>query len=306
MTPVSPDTTDAVRGERAASGAWYRRILAEPFVGFALAACAIFLLHGAIRPADQVTITLNAGSLELAVQNRAALLSRDLTRQERQTVINTLADQEILVREAVDRGLHLLDPATRKRLVDQMHFLMASEAPEPTRADLEQLQAENPKRYRTPRSVSFTHVFFETDKAAALRLLGELDAGGQPAPDAGDRFWLGSNMEGYTVSQLLTVLGYDFVTALPDLPVGKWSGPVQSARGWHLVHLTGFNDPQPLPPDELQRRLRSDWNDRHRDITYDDQLDVMRARYRIEWPESRELTGVGEAVSLAPTSRTGG
>ena len=273
-------TTSKARGARAAR--FLKHMAREPLVGFAAAALAIFTFNAMMAEPEQETILLAPESVELMMDNRAALMGRDLTQEERQQVVRDLADQEVLVREAVRLGLYMHDPKTRKRLIDQMHFLMAKRAPEPSREDLERLRADRPNRYLFPRTISFDHVFFVSGPEPVQALLQNLAEDGAAPDGAGDRFWLGRRLEDYTVSQLLTLLGSDFVQSLDTLEPGAWAGPIRSARGWHAVRITARHDPKPLPDQELQRRLREDWEAEYRRQTYDAQLADMRRHYRID------------------------
>ncbi|WP_171052599.1 peptidyl-prolyl cis-trans isomerase [Ruegeria sediminis] len=275
-----------------------RHLSREPLVGFTMMALAIFGFDAMIGEPEQETIVLSPDSVELLIDNRAAMLGRDLTQEERQQIFQNLADQEVLVREAVKLGLYMHDPITRKRMIDQMHFLMAKRAPDPTREDLERLRAERPDRYLYPRTISFEHVFFMADPEPARQLLLDLTDGAAVPDGAGDRFWLGQQLEEYTISQLLTLLGHDFVQSLNRLEPGTWAGPVRSARGWHVLRIIAFHDPKPLPDRELQRRLREDWEAAYRRQTYDAQLADMRQHYRVDLADTPpdDVRNVSELV----------
>ena len=217
------------------------------------------------------------------------LIGRALTPAERAEVVDTLVRQEILVREASARGLHLLDSKTRERLVTQMYFVMTEDAPDPSPEDLKALKDANPEQYMYPESVSFDHVFFETDRDAALALMQKIDAGVALPEGAGDRFWLGSRLEYYTPAQVETVLGADFGAALTELEPGMWTGPIRSGRGWHLVRLEAFYPQQPLAADTLDQKLREDWIQFYRERSFGNRLADMRASYTIVLPSEEEV-----------------
>lgn len=261
------------------------KFLREPLVLFSLTAAFVFGLHALAAPDRGQTIEITSATIDAAVENREMLISRGLTAKEHEELVEQILNQEILVREAVAKGIHLHDSKTRARLVTQMHFVMSEDAPEPSSEDLARLQAQDPERYMLPKTVSFDHVFFEKDKLAALALKSRIDAGEIVAEDTGDRFWLGNRMEFYTAPQILTVLGSGFATELMDLTPGVWSGPIRSGRGWHLVRLDAFHPAAPLPQADLERVLREVWKKEFREATFNAQLNEMRAAYRIVLPE---------------------
>ena len=96
----------------------------------------------------------------------------------------------------------------------------------------------------TPRKVTFEHVFFETNPSEADAWYKLARSQGDIPADVGDMFWLGRRMEQYSASQLLTVLGDEFVKQLKDLPLNEWSEPIQSARGAHIVRLEEVHEPR--------------------------------------------------------------
>jgi PPIC-type PPIASE domain len=275
------------------------KLLREPLVMFSLTAVAVFGLHGLTTENTDNRIEFDAETIAGSLALRQELIGRLLTPNERSEIIDTLIRQEILVREASARGLHLHDSKTRKRLVNQMYFVMTEDAPEPSPAELKGLYETNPEKYMFPESVSFEHVFFETDKAAASAMMDQINAGADVPEDAGDRFWLGNRLEHYTPAQIGTVLGMGFGASLKDLEPGKWTGPIRSGRGWHLVLLEGFTPPQPLPPEELDRILREDWTKAYRARSFQARLGDMRAAYTVTLPSDAEIAATKQRLQTA-------
>ena len=261
---------------------WFAR---EPLLGFLILGGGIFLLNYLVSGTERQQVVLTSAAVADLVRMRSELLDRPLAPDEREALVRDYVDREILIREAVARGLHLNDSRVRKRLTDKMNFLLSEEPPEPAAADLQALYDADPRRYRTPKSTSFEHIFFTKHKAAAEPLMVRIRAGEEPAEDAGDKFWLGRQMREYTAGQLLTLLGYKFERALRALPVGEWQGPLRSGRGWHLVRVLARHEPRDLPQPERLRRLRADWDAGHREKSREHRLAELRAHYDIVLPE---------------------
>ena len=234
-------------------------LLREPLLGFALCGALIFSLYAIFAEPDRQHIVITSEMVDDLVQDQEALLGRPINLSEREILIRQFVDREILIREAYVRGLDQRDGRVRHLLVDKMFFLINEEPPEPTAADLQALYTTHADQYRTPKAVSFTHVFFESDRAAAERLLPDLQAGRVQAENAGYAFWLGHHLEYMNKTNMSAVLGTDFAKVLMALEAGVWKGPLASARGWHLVRIDAHHEPQPLPQEQLQVRLREDW-----------------------------------------------
>ena len=269
---------------------WFTR---EPLLGFLILGGVLFVLNYLVNEPERDEIVLTPAAVEDLVQMRSELLSRPLVRAEREALIHDYVDQEILIREAVARGLNLNDSRVRKRLIDKMNFLLSEEPPEPTGVDLQALYDADPGRYRTPKTTSFEHIFFTRDKAAAEALLDRIQAGEAPDADAGDKFWLGRQMRQYSAGQLLTLLGYKFERALQKLPVGEWQGPIRSGRGWHLVRVLARHEPEELPEQERLRLLRGDWDASYREQSRERRLAELRDHYEAVLPEPSD-DGAGQ------------
>jgi parvulin-like peptidyl-prolyl isomerase len=84
-------------------------------------------------------------------------------------------------------------------------------------------------------------------------------------------------------------MGASFLRAMPELPFDEWSGPIRSGRGWHLIRMTGVQEPGPLPDWELQARLLDDWHRSQWMTARQDALRDFARRYDIRLPEIEQL-----------------
>jgi len=244
------------------------------------------------------TIELNAAAIAQKRDAQAAGLGRSLSPAENQALIDSMVNQEVLVREAAALGIHLKNADVRKHLVLAMEHVLAVDVPQPSDANLASLQQRQPERYMTPETVTFEHIFFKTDEAGAEALAQDLARGEVASESAGDAFWLGRHMENYGYAQLLAVLGPGFTASLKDLPIGQWAGPVQSGRGWHLVRVESFQGPIQLPEADLNRRLLDDWARDYRITSLDRQLASMKKKYQIQVPEASKTPGLKTSIGF--------
>ncbi len=233
----------------------------EPLFGFALAGGLIFGLYASFGSDGRQRIVITPEMIRDMVQLREQVLDRPIVPAERLLLIEAYVEREILVREAMALGLHQRDGQVRHRLADKMAFLLREDPSEPTVADLQALYDNEPKRYQTPATVTFEHAYFASDSASAKRWLQDLKAGqttAATAATAGDTFWMGRRLQRISQKEIAAVMGTDFARELMAQPVGEWSGPLRSERGWHVVRVEQHQSPQPLPNDLLQQQLRRD------------------------------------------------
>ncbi len=253
-----------------------KSLLREPLIGFLALGAVIFWLDG-VRSGPEV-ITVDPAVIDRLVEERELVLERQLAPGERDAIRQNFIDQEILLREALDMGLHLSDGRVRHRLADKMMFLLVDEPPPPDADTLQAFYLEHRERYTTDRLVSFEHRFFSDDRASAQRVL----ATGVGDPDPQEAFfWLGNALQRMSAQDLATTFGPGFSRALEDLPTGEWRGPIASSRGWHIVRVTAWHPSEPIPRDQLDERLRTEWLAQQRDDARATALAGLREQYEV-------------------------
>jgi parvulin-like peptidyl-prolyl isomerase len=75
--------------------------------------------------------------------------------------------------------------------------------------------------------------------------------------------------------------GNDFAAALADIPIGRWSGPVESGFGLHLV-MVRERQPGSLPQlSEVREAVDRDWRNARRQEAAEAFYESLRRRYVI-------------------------
>ena len=258
----------------------------DPIALFILLGGCIYLAYGMLASDDAgQKIHLSDTQVDEIITDRELVLGRALSKEERAGALSHFIDREILVREAIARGLYHKDSKVYKRLADQMYFLIDEEPPEPTAVQLKAQFDLDPDAYLTPRATTFEHVYFKSDKGLAEQALEEIRAG-KDADELGDTFWLGGRMERYSTQQLLVLMGFEFDRALRKLPVGEWQGPIRSGRGWHVVKIVQRHEPTLLQEAELKRRLIEDWKSAWRETKREERLADLRSSYTVVYSQN--------------------
>jgi hypothetical protein len=252
---------------------------------FAGAFSALFVLHFLrSRQGDEIAATPEVvAALE---EERRELLGRPLTEAERQRLADDWIAQEVLVREAMKRGLDRGDGVIRHRLVEKMRVLLREPPREPTRSELEAFHREHEERYRTAERVSLEHVFFFKTSEAAAGATSRLAAlrAGADFRRMGERFWLGPVFQGVTQPELGRVLGEPFAKAVFALPLETWTGPLESIRGVHLVRVTARRAAAPAPFEAVENEVREDWQEARDREALERHLLELKKAYRISTP----------------------
>jgi parvulin-like peptidyl-prolyl isomerase len=261
-------------------------ILREPLVWFVLLGGAIGLAWVALAPAGTETIRIEPETLRALEKSQEELLGRPLTDEEREKTQEGFIDDEVLLREALRRGLQWSDGRVRQRLTRIMRASMTETVPDPSVAQLQAHFRENVDKYTTPESVTLEHVVFpwgeDVTEEELAEVLGKLRSGASPKDFGRSLVAVGRRMPRQTRSDLVRILGPDFADAAESLPFGEWQGPVESTRGVHLVRVVERHPPEVATFEAMEQYLRQEWIMTRTRELQQERIDEIRGRYEIE------------------------
>ena len=206
-----------------------------------------------------------------------------------------LEDAPELLRRAEALGLQEGDIVVRRILVQKMRLLAGSlrEDEHPTDEEIAAEYAARLEDFRRPERRDLRHVFFSLDDrgtqaardaAAELQRIEREAIAPADALEIGDPFPLGHDWARRTETDLGRTLGETFAKKAFAQPEGRWSAPIESAYGFHLVLTEGI-EPGEVPPleavrDPIRSRLARARSARKLDAALAD----WRARYTVTLP----------------------
>lgn len=186
-------------------------------------------------------------------------LGREPSDDETERLVEEWIAQEALVLEAQALGLHENDPIIRRRLEQNMRFLLEdADAIEPVETSaVDAWVSENlPDPERRAR-LDIEHVYVsrdqngdETDTQAQAHR-DALRAGADPL-GLGEAFVRGRQFTNAGINEMTRVFGEDFANAVISLEIERWSDPVESPYGLHLVRVIDRRVP-PAGGNEAER-----------------------------------------------------
>lgn len=197
------------------------------------------------------------------------------------------------LRRGLELGLQRDDVVVRSGLVTKMRLLAkgASKADEPTGEaldrELESYLDAHRSAYVQPRRISLAHVFLRGDatrepEARALR--ARLEAAETPpiqAAKEGDPFIAGGVLRAMTQTGLAKLFGEQFANEVAELAVGRWSDPIRSPYGVHLVWVLETEDPQEPSLEEVRSRVLQAWRAERQKRYLARMLADIRAAYEV-------------------------
>ncbi len=250
------------------------QLVKEPLFHFLILAIAIFGLSSwfsdttSVEEPGKIVVTeQRVKSIVLAFQRT---WGRAPTPPELDNLIRDFIQEEVFYREALAMQLDLEDTLIRRRLRQKLEFVAEDFANlvEPTEEELQKHLADHLENYRVERQATFTHVFLsreqrgESLEADANELLTRLQADKQRALDVtqlGDRTLLPQYQENLRAGEISDMFGEGFGTGVVTAEVDRWSGPIKSAFGLHLVCVHQKTDGRIPQLDEVRDAVRRDW-----------------------------------------------
>jgi hypothetical protein len=200
-------------------------------------------------------------------------------------------EDEAVLREAAALGLADEDVVLRNMFIRNMRLLLARETDRPpTETELESHLQRHAEDFRTRARVSWRHVVLaKTDRGEARRtaadaLLGRLRREGlspERTAQLGDPFAGGHVFRGMTRQQIETRFGRELADAVLPLPEARWSDPIASPFGLHLVWVER-HAPERMPSlEEVRDRVILSWRREQREAHLAQALAALRARYDV-------------------------
>jgi hypothetical protein len=202
-------------------------------------------------------------------------------------------DRNDLIARAVSLGLHQDDIVVRRILIQKMRRYAGRLAPEqrPSDTDVEHAYQLRMEDFREPDRRTLVHVFLSADRRRAhldqdaTDLLEQLETDDftlQEAVALGDPFPLGHRLEKRSERDLQKTFGVDFGRDVFESSIQRWSPPISSAYGQHLVWSEAAF-PGELPAlQEVAHRIRSEMERERRERRLEDFLKDQRSQYEID------------------------
>ena len=249
-----------------------RLVLREPLLHFLLLGFGLFIVHGWIGgPANGEggKLVITQARIEQLTVGFLRMNQRLPGKAELNALVDDAVREEIYYREAKALGLDQDDTIIRRRLRQKLEFVSEDVAPvpEPTDAQLQDYLQSNAQRFRMEPRYSLTQVYLDPQRhgshmvSDAHRLLGELqNAGTRLDPSGrGDAFLLERRFDNMSASDLSRLFGAKFEVALRTVPIGRWSGPLPSGYGTHLVLVRDRTTDRTATLREVRDVVRREW-----------------------------------------------
>ena len=248
-----------------------KKIFTEPFIQFLILGGLLFLLVSYVqRTKDNASrqITVDGDRVGLMLVNYKSQTGNLPTKRQLDAMIDNYIKEEISYREAKNMGLDKDDEIVRRRLSQKFDFMQTdlTETVPPTEKQLKQFYTSNPALFQKEAMVSFSHIYFSTDKSndsmakqRALAVLTQLQQTTlQRAPEKGDRFALQYDYTDQAAIDIQQNFGNkQLLDEMFKARVNTWVGPVQSGYGWHLIFISKRDSTAAMPFTSIKEEVRT-------------------------------------------------
>ena len=279
---LNADTEDThpILTERSVVGRLWAFARHEPLVHFMALAGLLFLASALWSGGAREAIRVDKATQGFLIKQRAELLLRPLTPEEKKQVVDDFIVEEILVREAKKRGL---DNSSRIRrlLVQNMRFFLSGDIAKPTQAGLRAFFEKNKKHYESSPTLTLDHVFFADPNQVPEGTLSQLKEATDYKTIGDSNSIIGRKVTAANQRQLLGLFGPDAAREILAIEDDNWHGPIASPRGAHFIRIAERN-PARLPRyEDAGSWIEGEWMLAKQREILNRELEAMRGNYQI-------------------------
>jgi len=271
------------------------RLVREPLVHFALLAGLLFVVlpepDAAEYVPDDRRIVISSAEVGRLTSAWTQRWQRPPSEDELAGMVREAIREQVLYREALALGLDRDDVVIRRHLRQKYEFVTQDLAydTDPDEAVLRAYYDARPDRYAQSAQVSFSQILFSTDRrgaaagADAAQALADLQAAAGPeaADLLGDATSLPPDFERMDAAEVESTFGPDFATSLLQLEPGRWSGPIASGYGLHLVWVSERISGGPMAFETVRQRVKDDWVYNQRVVANEAIFQKLLERYEV-------------------------
>jgi len=276
----------AITGVVFAAASWLR----EPLLHFAVGGALLFGAYAWLNPSAPASeagrqVRIGAGEMKWLATTWQRQWGREPTPGELRVLVSNLVKEELLAREAREMRLDENDTIVRRRLAQKLEFVLQDTArlTEPSEEELRRFYEASPDAFLTGPRVSFTQIYFRSERrSAAAAALPKL-VGATPADAArlGDRLLVETEFRDAEPQAVAAAFGPEFARAVFKLQPGAWHGPLESGYGVHLVRVAHAQPAQRRDFEEVRPLVLERWREQQQREAEARFFERLMAKYEV-------------------------
>lgn len=163
-------------------------------------------------------------------------------------------DDDYYFKKALKLGMDREDLVVRRMLIQRVKSLLPfkNTLQVPNIEDIKNYQKENFAKFSSPSLIKFSQIFFKkSEKAKTLSSIKDV----KKWKSESDKFHMGSSLT-LSKKEIKKSFGKKFYKELSSLKGKKWSNPIASTFGYHLVRIERVIPERPHPLSLIKSRIR--------------------------------------------------
>jgi PPIC-type PPIASE domain len=271
-----------------------KKLLREPLMHFLLLGAALFAVSATLVKGtgnEPGKIIVSQARIEHLATGFALTWLRAPTAEELEGLVRNYVREEVYYREAMAMGLDRDDSIVRRRLQQRLELVSQNMADlmQPTDEELRAFLQDHPDKFRLERRFTFRQIFLSPERhrdrlaGDAADLLRQLKQTGK-SPDVstlGDPSLLENEFADVDAPEVARQFGESFASALNEMPLRKWQGPVESTYGVHLVFVDERTERRTPALEEVRDAVRREWSSMRQLESTQNFYDGLLKRYTV-------------------------
>ncbi|HIP27627.1 MAG TPA: peptidyl-prolyl cis-trans isomerase [Sulfurovum sp.] len=249
---------------------WYQ----EPLIHFLILGTLLFFITQT-TPFSMINnpkeITIKEDEIKKLITFWKKKYHKIPTKKELDTLLNIYIENEILYAEALDMKLDKHDEGMKQLLVDKLKYIVSEPVNINKISDKELKMFYNKNKHlfpkKKPKTITFGHIYFNPkedytphtsieEKAQSTYLKIKDNAYNEKSTNYGNKFYKGSYFSKMTKKKVSKVFSHSFFLKLQKLPQRKWSEPINSGYGIHLVYIEEISE-TPLSFTTIKSKIKN-------------------------------------------------
>ena len=252
----------------------------EPLIHFLGLTLLLFMANAYLEANQREEITVDTATQEFLINQQQDLLLRELTEKEKNQIIQSFVEDEILVREARKRGFND-SSRIRMMLIQNMRFFYKSDLPDPTDDMLNAYFEDNIHLFESPASISYQQVYFENADTMPVNTLNQLRSGVDHTTMGDMNLNFSHLAQRVSQKQIAQTFSPQVAKSIINIQDRLWHGPYESPFGFHYLRIVARH-PRSRPVFEhIKPWVKHQWHVEQQQKVMDAALVELKQNYRI-------------------------
>lgn len=270
-----PDPSSAT-----ASPNFFRRLLTEPTVHFLFIAAALFAFYSLTESSRGKILEIDQNAIDARVFMRELETGEALAATQRDAIIQSYIEEQILVQEALALGLDD-DARIHDLLAQKMRHVLSGDVIQPTDSELQSFYQQNQALYERPAALSVDELVFNSREELPDNIRSALQEGADAEALLALQEGNSAPLNNVTRLDLANIFSPTFADRVFAADNNAWTGPHLSNRGQHWLRITE-RLPASIPPLEAIRdRVRLEWIAIEEERRLESEIQQLKAQYSI-------------------------